>query len=133
MTLGERIREVRSRKGLNRYEFAAMLGIHPQTLFKYEKNIRTAKSDVIKKIAETFSISVEWLLSGTGDVPVKTENPTHQTQCANCLELYKKLVLSQERELALTNENNALKGKIDILEARLSPFADSTKFKENTA
>jgi hypothetical protein len=60
--------------------------------------------------------------------------------CCNCLELYKRLdVINErlhiagERERALLKENNELKAKNTELEHKLSLFAPGEESKENTA
>lgn len=62
MEIGDRIKEVRGR--VPRAEFAEKLGIHPQTLYMYEKGKRVVDVDLIQKICENFNVSVEWLIFG---------------------------------------------------------------------
>lgn len=64
MNLGERIALVRGKTSRN--VFAESLGIHPQTLYLYEKGKRNASIDVINKLCDNHSISVEWLTKGIG-------------------------------------------------------------------
>ena len=70
MNLGERIAQVRG--SASRRIFAETLGIHPQTLYMYEKNKRGISIDVITKICDAHAISVEWLTKGVG--PMKTSD-----------------------------------------------------------
>ena len=64
MEIGDRIKEIRGRTP--RAEFAEKLGIHPQTLYLYEKGKRVVDVDLIQKICENFDVSVEWLIFGQG-------------------------------------------------------------------
>ena len=41
MTVGERIRELRERLGINQVDFADKIGVSKQTLYKYENNLIT--------------------------------------------------------------------------------------------
>ena len=41
MTCGDKIKQIRTEKGLKQAELARKTGLSPQTLFKYEKNIVT--------------------------------------------------------------------------------------------
>ena len=66
MNLGERIAQVRGK--ISRKVFAKSLGIHPQTLYLYEKGRRNANISIINKICDDHSISVEWLTKGTGSM-----------------------------------------------------------------
>jgi hypothetical protein len=112
-------------------DWAGILGISEQAVSKALKKKQIPRS-WLYKISTKLNIPLEWLLNGQEPLQVEKEKPIPE-HCANCFELYKKLVLSQERELALTNENNELKGKIAALEYRLSLFANDTESNENTA
>ena len=39
MTVGERIKEVREKRGMSQVEFATKIKVSKQTLYKYENNI----------------------------------------------------------------------------------------------
>lgn len=58
MTKGERIKYHRERKGFSQAEFARIVGISKQSLYKYENNIVTnIPSNIIEIIAEKLDIS----------------------------------------------------------------------------
>ncbi|MDR3363195.1 MAG: helix-turn-helix domain containing protein [Desulfovibrio sp.] len=113
-------------------DWAGVLGISEQAVSKALKKKQIPLS-WFYKISTKLNIPLEWLLNGQEPLQAEREKPTQQEYCSNCIELYKKLVLSQERELALTNENNELQGKITALEYRLSLFANGADSKGNTA
>lgn len=55
--IGDNIRKLREQKGIGQSEFAEMLGIKRQTLFKYEKNIITnVPLDRVEKMAAILEI-----------------------------------------------------------------------------
>ncbi len=62
MDIGDRIRQVRDKR--SRAEFAEALGIHPQTLYMYEKGKRVADVDLVRELCSKFNVSVEWLIFG---------------------------------------------------------------------
>lgn len=62
MTIGDRIRQIRGKK--SRADFAAVLGIHPQTLYMYEKDKRVVDVDLLQQICLKCDVSVEWLVFG---------------------------------------------------------------------
>lgn len=64
MTIGMRLKELRGK--LSREEFAGKLGIHPQTLYRYEKDGRSIDAELIGKIVKAFNISSKWLIFGDG-------------------------------------------------------------------
>lgn len=60
--VGERIRILRERRGISQTYLASKLGIPNQSLSNYERGYRIPPSDVLKKIADFFQISVDYLL-----------------------------------------------------------------------
>jgi len=64
MEIGERIKIIRGRTP--RAEFAETLGIHPQTLYMYEKGKRVVDVELIQRICAKFNVPVEWLIFGEG-------------------------------------------------------------------
>ena len=146
MSVGERMREVRDKT--SRKEFAAGIGIHPQTLYQYEKGKREIPLSTIKKICVFHKISVEWLMygtgskHGTGDVKIiehyvqspsaaelgATHAKTHtdlagegRPEWEKLIELYDKLVESQGREIETLKEQiHGLKAENAELKLSLS-------------
>lgn len=54
MTVGERIKELRTQLGLSQVEFAEKINVSKQTLYKYENNIITnIPSDKIEAAAKS--------------------------------------------------------------------------------
>ncbi|MBC5685597.1 helix-turn-helix transcriptional regulator [Roseburia sp. NSJ-9] len=63
MTIGERIKEVRTRLGISQVSFADKIGVSKQTLYKYENNIITnIPSDKIEAIAKVSGYSPSYLM-----------------------------------------------------------------------
>ncbi len=65
--LGHRLRLVRGR--LTREEAAKRVGVHPNSLFKYEDNKRVPDADFIVKFCDAFDVDEAWLLRGSGKGP----------------------------------------------------------------
>lgn len=58
MTVGERIKELRTSKDISQVEFASMIQVSKQTLYKYENNIITnIPSDKIENAAKVLEVS----------------------------------------------------------------------------
>lgn len=57
-----RIKELRENRGLIQDILASELGITQQTLSKYERDVTCIKVDVLKKIAEYFNVTTDYLL-----------------------------------------------------------------------
>ncbi|HBA97783.1 MAG TPA: XRE family transcriptional regulator [Lachnospiraceae bacterium] len=57
-----RIKLLREKRGLIQEILAAEIGITQQMLSKYEKDITIIKVDVLKKLAEYFNVTTDYLL-----------------------------------------------------------------------
>jgi len=62
MTSGERIKKLRERLGLTQSEFARKLNYPPAYIYQIEKGIRNPGLSVLKRISETFNISISELI-----------------------------------------------------------------------
>ncbi|RND00236.1 helix-turn-helix domain-containing protein [Lysinibacillus halotolerans] len=62
MTLGERLKEARKLKGFTQIEAATKLGITNGALSGYERNYRDPDTEMLKKLANLYEVSTEWLL-----------------------------------------------------------------------
>ena len=57
-----RIKQLREKRGLIQEILAAELGITQQMLSKYERDVQCIKVDVLKRIAEYFNVTTDYLL-----------------------------------------------------------------------
>lgn len=57
-----RIKQLREIRGLIQEILASELGVTQQTLSKYERDVMCIKVDVLKKIAEYFNVTTDYLL-----------------------------------------------------------------------
>lgn len=62
-----RIKQLREKRGLIQEILAAELGITQQMLSKYERDVTLIKVDILKKIAEYFNVTTDYLI-GVSDV-----------------------------------------------------------------
>lgn len=62
MKFGDLLRSFRQTKGMTQKELADKLSISPSTIGMYEQNRRVPDIDTISKIAQIFSVSVDYLL-----------------------------------------------------------------------
>jgi len=62
--IGERIVLIRGKQA--RESFAAELGVHPQTLARYEKGERLPDSAFLETLSKRYSVDPTWLLTGEG-------------------------------------------------------------------
>ncbi|HBV95829.1 MAG: hypothetical protein JL50_11080 [Peptococcaceae bacterium BICA1-7] len=62
MSLGERLKQAREEKGFTQIFAAKKLGVANTTLSGYENNDRRPDPNMLKKLAELYSVSPNWLL-----------------------------------------------------------------------
>lgn len=65
MNLGERIRQMRESRGWTQNDLAALLQVSGSTVNRYELNLRKPDPDMLAKLAEVLSVSVDYLLLGS--------------------------------------------------------------------
>jgi len=63
-SLGARLKQARERKRLTQAEVAAKIGISYGTLSGYERNYRDPDTDTLRKLANLYGVSTDWLLYG---------------------------------------------------------------------
>lgn len=92
--MGSRIKQLREKRGLIQEMLAAELGITQQMLSKYERDTTLIKVDVLKKIAEYFNVTTDYLL-GVSDVKrdIQGQMKVNETldEYYDLVEVYKEL------------------------------------------
>lgn len=82
MTLGEKIYQLRSKKGLSQEVFGDMVGVSRQSVSKWETGQSLPELEKIVAISELFEVSTDYLLKETEDRPqadtTKTEHAKPQ-------------------------------------------------------
>lgn len=74
MTQGERIKEARKYLGLTLEKFGEKLGVGKTAISKLEKGERNLTDQMVKSICREFSISEEWLRTGSGNMRIPVED-----------------------------------------------------------
>ncbi|MCY8269633.1 helix-turn-helix domain-containing protein [Bacillus sonorensis] len=64
MTFGDRIKHLRKEKGLSQQELADRLSLNRSTYARYELESTQADYDTLKKLANFFGVSIDFLLTG---------------------------------------------------------------------
>lgn len=62
---GERLRELRTSNNMGQKELGALLNVSDSSIRKYESGDRTPAPDAIKKLANFFNVSTDYLLGST--------------------------------------------------------------------
>lgn len=79
MTLGERIKEVRTCKGLTQEQFSGKIGLSRNYVARIEIGERLPSDRTIKDICREFGVDELWLRTGIGEafsVPTREEEMT---------------------------------------------------------
>lgn len=64
MELKDRIRHVRKRKGLKQTYVSERIGINYKTYSGYERGLGTPSPETLRKMAEVFEVSLDYLIGG---------------------------------------------------------------------
>jgi len=67
-TMGERLRQVRESTRLKQDDFASEIGVHINTLSRWERDLGSPSGKALECIRQKYAINVEWLLSGEGSM-----------------------------------------------------------------
>ena len=96
MDVGDRIRILRERKGLSQKLLAFKLGMPNQSLSNYERGYREPPADVLKKLADFFEVSVDYLLGREAAIYDKNSPRNLKEFLENGTFLYDDVVLDEQ-------------------------------------
>jgi transcriptional regulator with XRE-family HTH domain len=72
MNFGKRLKKLRDDKDLSQSELGKLTGLHYTQIGRYEKNKSMPSSDILQKLAEIFSVSIDFLIEGTVEEAAKS-------------------------------------------------------------
>jgi transcriptional regulator with XRE-family HTH domain len=82
MTLGEKIKRLRTEKGISQEELGReMGGVHYTHISRYERNQSTPSIEALKKLAKIFGVSADYLLFD--DIDKMTLGDIHDPELLN--------------------------------------------------
>lgn len=64
-TVGSRMRQLRGESSQD--DFATQLGVHKETIGKYERDKILPGSDVLTRLRQEWRVDINWLLTGEGE------------------------------------------------------------------
>lgn len=64
----DRLRELRTAKGISQQELADMFNVHAMTISGYERGIRRPNFEMLDEIADYFDVSVDYLIGNTTEI-----------------------------------------------------------------
>lgn len=73
-----RFRELRKSRGITQEDFGKILNVQKATISRYEKGVIFPSPDVLKKMANYFNVSIDYLLGNEGKStpPITPEEKT---------------------------------------------------------
>ena len=96
MSLGERIREQRRKKGLSQERLAEMTGVSRQAVTKWEAGQTAPSTENLFRLADIFDVSVDALMGTT--VKQKQAAPAEQTDAAERTDMAEQLYRLYKKE-----------------------------------
>jgi transcriptional regulator with XRE-family HTH domain len=109
MTLGDRLRKARERRGWNQRYVSSISKISNTALSNYERNYRDPDTETLKKLADLYGVSVDWLTGRTS----KTEYTTPaQTESEFIL---REIVQKYNLDLTIPGNKEKLEKLIEIV------------------
>lgn len=94
MIMESRIKTLRKKRGLIQEILAAEVGITQQMLSKYERDISVIKVDILKKLAEYFNVTTDYLLGMSDtkrDLSCEVKMNDSLDKYYDLIEVYKRL------------------------------------------
>ena len=86
--LAHRITKLRIESGITQSQLAILLHISPSTIGMYEQGRRTPSIDVLIALSRTFSVSLDYLITGTdylyADTTSRLTQITKNCPCSTC-------------------------------------------------
>lgn len=82
MSLGNRLRQAREKKGWTQVYVAKLLGMTSQSLSNYERGERDPDTPLLNRLAELYGVSTDYLLGRT-DNPRPANKIDYETQAAH--------------------------------------------------
>ncbi|MED0672679.1 helix-turn-helix transcriptional regulator [Aneurinibacillus aneurinilyticus] len=75
MTLGEKLKMLREKRGWTQTQAAEKLGVSSQVISNYERDYRSPDADNLKKLAELYSTTTDYLTGLVDDPSPRVNNP----------------------------------------------------------
>jgi transcriptional regulator with XRE-family HTH domain len=138
MDIHFRIKELREQKKLSKKDFAAKIGVDNSQYGKFETGKLTPTIQHLMEISSNFGISVDWLLTGEGDMfKGGTREPDATTSSGVGDSYIYKELLGDIKELSkevggLKAENNILRRENDSLRKKNANLTDELEQLKNT-
>ena len=80
MTVGERIQDLRKKKGFSQEKLAEYLNMSRQAVAKWEQNVCEPNLDCLAKMSDLFEVDLDYLIRGKASEEVKPDNVVREKE-----------------------------------------------------
>lgn len=80
MTVGERIQDLRKKKGFSQEKLAEYLNMSRQAVAKWEQNVCEPNLDCLARMSDLFGVDLDYLIRGKASEEVKPDNVVHEKE-----------------------------------------------------
>lgn len=94
LTFGDRLTYARNKKGLNQRQLAALIGVIPHRLSRWETGNHSPDASMIQKIVKALEVSEDWLMGNDDNFSVK--NSTENSQDIKLTKEQQQLVIDNQ-------------------------------------
>jgi transcriptional regulator with XRE-family HTH domain len=109
---GNRLKAIRSEKGLKREELAKLIGTSAAIIGRYERDERTPSVDIAKNIAEALGVSLDYLV-GDATVLIKDKKMIYRIEMLQKINpTYKDRILYMLDLMLKDAQNNSLQERL---------------------
>ena len=120
-----KLKSLRTQKGLSQEKVANYLGITQQAYANYERGVRQADYDMLKKLRDFFDVSIDYILGLTDTSLNNHKNFTLSPSDREILSLYNQL-----NDLEKTEVKGFIKG---LFAGRSEPHSIAEQFQKSNA
>ena len=80
MTVGERIQDLRKKKGFSQEKLAEYLNMSRQAVAKWEQNVCEPNLDCLARMSDLFGVDLDYLIRGKASEEVKPDNVVREKE-----------------------------------------------------
>ena len=80
MTVGERIQDLRKKKGFSQEKLAEYLNMSRQAVAKWEQNVCEPNLDCLAKMSDLFGVDLDYLIRGKASEELKSGNVVREKE-----------------------------------------------------
>lgn len=119
VTFGKRLRYLREENDLSQIELAKTLNITSQALSQYELNKRMPDTEMVRRIAKYFNVSVDFLLGESDErTPAHKIKEEYESEEAEIEELMERFNVHLNGEVLTTEDKNSVIAFLKMLRDR---------------